>query len=257
MRKTLLILISIATVASATQLFDKCAACHGKNGQRHSQNLTKSIAGMDKKEITTILKEYRAGTRDIYGLGSMMWGQTKRLSDEDIKELSTYISSFTPAVEVATKPKLTKDMTTEEIFQKCAICHGDKGQKRSLGVSKPIAGLSVEEIVKDLKEYKAGTRDTYGQGAMMKGQATKLTEEQMKAVAILIEALPPVQTQEQKDAEEKAKKITQEEIDYNNFMEEYFRTSKDPNETFKAAKKRYEEHKKILKEQNEQNISSN
>lgn len=257
MKKTLLILISIATAASATQLFVKCAACHGKNGERHSQNLTKSIAGMDQKEVTSILQEYRAGTRDTYGLGSMMQGQAKRLSDADIKELSGHIASLPPIVEVATKPKLTKDMTTEEIFQKCAICHGDKGQKKSLGVSRPIAGMSAAEVVKDLKEYKAGTRNTYGQGTMMKGQATKLSEEQMNAIAILIEALPPVMTQEQKDAQEKAKKITQEEIDYNNFMEEYFRTSKDPNETFKAAKKRYEEHKKILKEQNEQNINSN
>jgi len=78
--------------------------------------------------------------------------------------------------------------------------------------------MSAVEVVKDLKEYKAGTRDTYGQGAMMKGQATKLTDDQMNAVAILIEALPPVKTQEQKNAEERAKKITQEEIDYNNFM---------------------------------------
>ncbi|MDD3505175.1 MAG: hypothetical protein PHX65_01315, partial [Sulfurimonas sp.] len=157
----------------------------------------------------------------------------------------------------ATEPKRTKDMTAEEIFQKCAVCHGDKGQKKSLGVSKLIAGMSATEVVKDLKEYKAGTRNTYGQGVMMNGQASKLSEKQMNAVAILIEALPLVLTQEQKDAQKKAKKITQEEIDYNNFMEEYFKASKNPNETFEAAKKRYEEHKKILKEQNEQNINSN
>ncbi|MBE0514625.1 c-type cytochrome [Sulfurimonas sp.] len=257
MKKTVLILISIVAVASATQLFDRCGTCHGKKGERHSQNLTKSIAGMNAKDVTTILKEYKAGTRDTYGLGSMMHGQAKKLSSADIKELSEYIASLPPIVEVATKPKLTKDMTTEEIFAKCAICHGQKGEKKSLGVSRPIAGMSAVEVVKDLKEYKAGTRSTYGQGAMMKGQATKLSDDQMNAIAILIEALPPVKTQEQKKAEERAKKITQEEIDYNNFMEEYFRTSKDPNETFEAAKKRYEEHRKILKEQNEQNISSN
>ena len=257
MKKRLAILLCVASVASAVQLFDRCAACHGKKGERHSQNLTRSIAGMNAKDVTTILKEYRAGTRDTYGLGSMMQGQAKRLSDADIKELSEHIASLPPVVEVATKPKLTKDMTTEEIFARCAICHGQKGEKKSLGVSRPIAGMSAVEVVKDLKEYKAGTRDTYGQGAMMKGQATKLTDDQMNAVAILIEALPPVKTEAQKSAEERAKKITQEEIDYNNFMEEYFRTSKDPNETFEAAKKRYEEHKKILKEQNEQNITGN
>jgi ATP:corrinoid adenosyltransferase len=83
---------------------------------------------------------------------------------------------------------------------------------------------------------------------MMQGQATKLTDAQMNAVAALIESLPPVKTEDQKSAEEKAKKITQEQVDYNKFMEEYFRTSKDPNETFEAAKKRYEEQQKNLKE---------
>lgn len=257
MKKILLILLSIASVASATQLFDRCASCHGKNGERHSQNLTKSIAGMDVNEITKILKEYKAGKRDTYGLGSMMQGQSKNLSDADIKELSLHIASLPPVVEVATMPKLLKDMTTEEIFAKCAICHGQRGEKKSLGLSIPIAGMSAAEVIKDLKEYKAGTRDTYGQGLMMQGQATKLSDKQMSSIAALIEALPPIQTQEQQDEQQIAKKITQEELEYNNFMEEYFRTSKDPNETFKAAKKRYEEHKKILKEQNEKNINSN
>jgi cytochrome c len=153
-----------------------------------------------------------------------------------------------PAVETPAKPKLTKDMTTEEIFNRCGVCHGEKGEKKSLGVSRRIAGMSAKEIVKDLKEYKAGTRSTYGYGVMMQGQATKLSDNQMNAVAILIESLPPVQSEEDKSAQEKAKQITQEQIDYNKFMEEYFKTSTNPNETFEAAKKRYEEHQKILKE---------
>lgn len=248
MKKSLFIILSAATIMSATPLFEKCATCHGKKGERHSQGLTKSIAGMDAKEITKILHEYKAKKRDTYGLGSMMQGQTAKLSDENIDELAKYISSLPPVAEEAAKPKLTKDMTTKEIFEKCGICHGEKGQKRSMGVSRPIAGMSAVEIVKDLKEYKAGTRSTYGRGEMMQGQATKLTDAQMNAVAILIESLPPVKTEEQKTAEEKAGKITQEQVDYNKFMEEYFRTSKDPNETFDAAKKRYEEHQKILKE---------
>lgn len=248
MKKGLFLLIALISVASATQLFEKCAACHGKKGERHSQGLTKSIAGMDKKEVAKILNEYKSKKRDTYGLGSMMQGQAGKLSDENIEELASYISSLPPIVEEAAKPKLTKDMTTEEIFNRCGVCHGEKGEKKSLGVSKRIAGMSAAEVVKDLKEYKAGTRDTYGRGAMMQGQATKLSDDQMNAVAILIESLPPIKTEEQKSAEDKAKKITQEEVDYNKFMEEYFRTSKDPNETFEAAKKRYEEHQKILKE---------
>lgn len=248
MKKVLFLIISIASIASATQLFEKCASCHGKKGERHSKGLTKSIAGMPAKDVTKILQEYKAGKRNTYGLGTMMQGQTAKLSDANIEELAAYVASLPPVVEIATKPKLTSEMTTDEIFEKCGICHGEKGQKKSLGVSRPIAGMRATQIVKDLKEYKAGTRNTYGRGEMMQGQATKLSDTQMNAVAILIESLPPVKSEEDNIAQEKANKITQEQVDYNKFMEEYFRTSKDPNETFEAAKKRYEEHQKILKE---------
>jgi cytochrome c553 len=248
MKKIILTIVSIASIASATQLFEKCASCHGKKGERHSQGLTKSIAGMKAEEVKKILQEYRAGTRNTYGLGTMMNGQAGKLSDGDIGVLASYIASMPPAVETPAKPKLTKDMTTEEIFNRCGVCHGEKGEKKSLGVSRRIAGMSAKEIVKDLKEYKAGKRSTYGYGVMMQGQATKLSDNQMNAVAILIESLPPVQSEEDKSAQEKAKQITQEQIDYNKFMEEYFKTSTNPNETFEAAKKRYEEHQKILKE---------
>ncbi len=191
MKKIILIIISIASIASATQLFEKCASCHGKKGERHSQGLTKSIAGMKAEEVKKILQEYRAGTRNTYGLGTMMNGQAGKLSDGDIGVLASYIASMPPAVETPAKPKLTKDMTTEEIFNRCGVCHGEKGEKKSLGVSRRIAGMSAKEIVKDLKEYKAGTRSTYGYGVMMQGQATKLSDNQMNAVAILIESLPP------------------------------------------------------------------
>lgn len=248
MKKILFIILSIVSVASATQLFEKCASCHGKKGEKHSKGLTKSIAGMNAKDVTNILQEYKAGKRNTYGLGTMMQGQTSKLSDANIEELAAYVASLAPVVEIAAKPKLTSEMTTEEIFEKCGICHGEKGQKKSLGVSRKIAGMDAAEIVKDLKEYKAGTRSTYGYGVMMQGQATKLSANQMNAIAILIQSLPPVKSEEENITQGKANAITQEQIDYNKFMDEYFKNSTNPNETFEAAKKKYEEHQKILKE---------
>ncbi len=78
----------------------------------------------------------------------------------------------------------------EEIFNKiCYICHGKHAEKRSLGVSKVIAGWKAEKIVEKLKEYKSGGLDQYGFGNMMRNRATKLTDEQMEAVAKYIESL--------------------------------------------------------------------
>ena len=252
MKKYLFLMLSMVYIVSASQLFERCAVCHGSKGEKHSLNITKTIAAMKADDVVKILKEYRAGTRNTYGLGTIMNGQASKLSDEDIDKLANYIESLPPAKVAIEMPKQVKEVDGEKIFSMCAICHGDKGQKKSLGVSKKIAGMKAKEVVKILKEYRAGTRSTYGYGTMMQGQATKLSGDQMNAVAIYIESLPPIQTeQEKKDAQEQSKKMTQEEVDYNMFMDEYFKNSKNPNETFKAAKKKYEEHKKKLKDKNE------
>ncbi len=78
----------------------------------------------------------------------------------------------------------------EKIFNTtCYICHGKEAQKSSLGVSKVIAGWKAERIVEKLKAYKSGSLNQYGFGNMMRNRATKLTDEQMMAVARYVESL--------------------------------------------------------------------
>ncbi|MCK4975106.1 MAG: c-type cytochrome, partial [Sulfurimonas sp.] len=199
----------------------------------------KPIAGMKVKDVVKILKAYKAGTRNTYGFGTMMKGQTARLSDDDITEVATYIESLHP-VQISHKPQ-SKDVTAEEIFKKCAICHGEKAEKKSLGVSRVIAGMKAKETIDILEEYRVGKRDSYGYGNMMRGQATKLSHKNIKTVAKYIESLSVVKD-DSNQTQEPVKKISQEEVDYNTFMDAYFRDSKDPNETFEAAKKAYKEH---------------
>jgi len=75
-----------------------------------------------------------------------------------------------------------------QIFQKCAGCHGAHGERSALGKSQVIAGWEASKVENALHGYKDGT---YG-GAMkgiMKGQASTLTDEQIKAVAKYISTL--------------------------------------------------------------------
>ncbi len=244
MKKILFFIICTAYAASASPLFERCSTCHGINGEKHSLNLTRSIAGMKKKDVVKILIAYRAGQRDEYGFGAMMKGQAGKLSDGDINELAVYIESLAPA-EIIVNSSVEKEISAEKIFEKCAICHGTMGEKKSLGVSRRIAGMNANDIIKILEQYRVGKRDIYSYGNMMRGQATKLSHENIKKVASYIEALPHVASVDDEKTQIEAKKITQEEVDYNTFMDEYFKNSKNPNETFESAKKRYEEHKKL------------
>lgn len=69
------------------------------------------------------------------------------------------------------------------LYQKCAACHGLKGEKAALGKSEVISGWNSAKTLEALKGYKAGTRNTKGMGALMKGQTAALSDADMKVLA--------------------------------------------------------------------------
>lgn len=75
------------------------------------------------------------------------------------------------------------------LYQKCAACHGLKGEKAALGKSVVIAGWKADQTLDALKGYKSGTRNTKGMGAIMKGQTAALSDGDMKALADYIAIL--------------------------------------------------------------------
>ena len=253
-------LFSITVVSasqSATELFQKCAVCHGEHGEKHSLNVTKYIAGMDEDDLVDILQEYKEKTRNKYGLGTMMQGQAANLTEEDMKTLATYISNFPPVKIVEKEEVNTEDLLDgSKIFKRCAVCHGDKADKRSLNVSKYIAGMKKDDIIELLHTYQAGKINQYGFGNMMKGQVNKISEEQLEAVAAYIESLPvkPEDSDVVKSKQTPKKSKKSADIDFNKFMKEHFENSTNPNETFAAGKKKWEE---LQEQKNKEDNSSN
>ena len=75
------------------------------------------------------------------------------------------------------------------LYQKCSACHGLKGEKQALGKSQVIAGWKADKTLEALKGYKAGTRNTKGMGALMKGQLAALSDGDMKALSDYIATL--------------------------------------------------------------------
>ncbi|WP_371131703.1 cytochrome c [Sulfuricurvum sp.] len=69
------------------------------------------------------------------------------------------------------------------LYQKCAARHGLKGEKAALGKSEVISGWNSAKTLEALKGYKAGTRNTKGMGALMKGQTAALSDADMKVLA--------------------------------------------------------------------------
>ncbi len=75
-------------------VFAKCVSCHGADGKTKALGKSEIIAGQPAAELEKKLQEYKAGTRNVAGMGMLMKGQVGPLSDEDIKAVAEYISSL-------------------------------------------------------------------------------------------------------------------------------------------------------------------
>jgi len=91
---------------------------------------------------------------------------------------------------VATAPVVEKTPSVDgaKLFTTCASCHGTQAEKKALGKSRIIKGWDEAKIITALHGYKDGT---YGgqMKAIMKGQADKLSDADIKALAKYISKL--------------------------------------------------------------------
>jgi len=90
-----LVITSIAALAMTTAAMaavngGACAACHGKNFEKHALGKSKIVKNLTHAEIATALKGYKAGT---FGgpMKGVMKGQVGRYSDADLEAFSKTI----------------------------------------------------------------------------------------------------------------------------------------------------------------------
>ncbi len=75
-----------------------------------------------------------------------------------------------------------------EIYKLCSTCHGENAEKSALGKSKIIQGWSADQVTEALNGYKDGSYGGPMKG-LMKGQANKLSDEDIELVAEYISTL--------------------------------------------------------------------
>jgi len=75
-------------------LYAKCAGCHGQDGKTQALGKSEEIAGQSVLELKTKIKAYKKGDRNVAGMGTLMKGQVLSMTDEEIKDISAYISTL-------------------------------------------------------------------------------------------------------------------------------------------------------------------
>ncbi len=95
MKKIVLSIVALGAMtflaADGAALYKKCAGCHGAKAEKKALGKSEVIAGWDAAKVEEALKGYKAGTRNVHGMGGLMKGQVASYSDADIKAVAEYI----------------------------------------------------------------------------------------------------------------------------------------------------------------------
>jgi len=171
-----------------------CSNCHGVDGNSESPNVP-NIAGQTEAYIVEQLSSFRKRSRIDPAGFEYMWGLSRNLTDEQIKELAAFYGGEkirSPAyltgksdLRDAGKTVFTGGVPEKNI-PPCTTCHGAEG----LGHEQfpRIAGQHADYLVKQLVVFQR--TDERPEGAIMKVIAHDLTKENIEAIAAYLEALP-------------------------------------------------------------------
>ncbi|MGD8592897.1 MAG: c-type cytochrome [Gammaproteobacteria bacterium] len=171
-----------------------CHGCHGVNGISVDPTTFPNLAGQFAGYIFKQVQDFQLGNRHDDTMSAMAATVT---SLQDLKDIAVY---FSKQKTMQGKPTGSKAANAgEKIFHEgvpkagvygCINCHGKNGKGRGKGNSlfPVIGGQQKAYIMKQLKDFKAGTRKNDPAG-MMGDIAKKLSDEQIAAVAEYLSGL--------------------------------------------------------------------
>ncbi|HET6630205.1 MAG TPA: c-type cytochrome [Woeseiaceae bacterium] len=168
-----------------------CAACHGADGNSVNPSWP-NLAGQHATYIVKQLQAFKAGTRS----DPLMTPQAMMLSEEDMQNLAVYYASQQSAPKPVADPS-TVDLgeaiyrggDTETGAAACMACHSPTGRGNPAAAYPLLRGQYAVYVAKQLHDYAAGRRRSDQPQGMMEEIASKLSEEDMLAVASYVQGL--------------------------------------------------------------------
>ena len=170
-----------------------CTACHGAEGNS-ANPLWPNIAGQHARYIEAQLHAFKSGKRQ----NALMAPQAMMLSDEDIRNLAVYYESLPAAVQAVADPSTVKKAESlyrggnaETGVPACLACHGPTGLGNAAAKYPAIQGQHATYTAQALRDYASGTRVSADKTQMMRDIASRLSEEEIVALASYIQGLRP------------------------------------------------------------------
>ena len=168
-----------------------CAACHGAQGNSVNP-LWPNIAGQHAGYSLSQLQAFKKGSRQ----NPLMSSQAMLLADEDMRDLAVYFESLPAAVNsVADANKVDKGEAlyrggdSSKGVAACLACHGPTGRGNPAAKYPALQGQHAEYTAKQLRDYASGTRTSDGATRIMRDIATRLSEDDIVALASYVQGL--------------------------------------------------------------------
>ena len=166
-----------------------CAACHNADGNSTNPAYPK-LAGQGADYLLKQLQEFKAGVR----VNAIMAGMAAPLSPQDMEDLAAYFASQ-QVTRGTTDPALAA--AGEAVFRggnlnsglaACSACHGATGAGNPAAKFPSLAGQHADYVELQLKSFRAMERANDA-GQMMRANAAKMTDAEIKAVASYVQGL--------------------------------------------------------------------
>lgn len=168
-----------------------CAGCHGVDGNSVNPEWP-SLAGQHASYIARQLAAFKDGTRS----NPLMSAQAMMLSEQDMQDLGAYFA----AQKLAAKTVADADTVErgQAIYQggdadkgvtACIACHGPTGAGNGPAGFPAIAGQHAAYTATQLRAYAKGERKTDAPAKMMRDIASRLSEDDIKAVSSYVQGL--------------------------------------------------------------------
>jgi cytochrome c553 len=194
----------VAGDAKAGQaLSEVCSACHGPAGMGIAPNFP-NLAGQSATYLYVQLRAFKGGQRSDPVMAPMV----AALDDAAMRDLAAYYASLSPS-DARGDPhspggRVFGDGDPARGIPPCEGCHGRDGQgpraDPASGGSAPrppwatiprLQGQSATYVAKALQDFRSGARAGTSNAAIMRGVASALEDEDIRAVADFIEAKQP------------------------------------------------------------------
>lgn len=185
------IVMAAGDVSAGKKKAAVCAACHGTDGNSLSDAFPK-LAGQHESYIVKQLMDFQQGNRQ----NALMAPMVANLSEQDMADLGAYFASQKTAPGAVSEElvtageKIYRAGNKETGLPACMACHGPNGSGMPAAKWPKLSSQYSAYVETQLHAFAKGERSN-DPNSMMRDIASKMSEDEIKAVSAYVFGLKP------------------------------------------------------------------